>query len=478
MSIYIYRNNQQTGPFEEHAVLAWLRGGQLSGEDLACRAGENNWRPLKALFPMTHNVQPVRPTAQAQSHTPPRDESPQNKKGGGAKVLLFVLLGVGGVLLFGGVGIFMLIGSLAGGKTAPRDLTSNSSNVSNSGNLTSTLNEPRFKAMQDKADELVKLSPPVNLNPNALIRGKVAVVENGVTGRAEVQGFDAYNKEFNELDLNDYGLTRQRMATKPDEIDTLIQVLCQKGKSVGFYTSGKSSIAGAFANVCTVSIIDYRVPAVIAQKIFTNDKPNKEITTHRSASEHVLPAPAEIKDYAKSFPLEKLAASATEANVSRVGLPKFKAFVETAPELGRVLLPVSLSASPAVKGKVAVVEISDSGQFALKGFDFKGEDYVTYGTFGIEKERLAVRTDEIDTLIRVVCDKGDRITSTKGVAVYANKCQVSLVDFKASTVVAQKTFENRLWDREDFDAELYKDGYVVLMPFQEIEDYLKALPTS
>ena len=190
-------------------------------------------------------------------------------------------------------------------------------------------------------------------------------------------------------------------------------------------------------------------------------------------------APPEIKEYARSFPLEKLDASSTAGDVSRGGLPKFKAFMDTAPELGRVLLPVNLSASPTIKGKLAVVEI-DGGQFELKGFDFKGEDYATYGTFGISKEKLAARTDEIDTLIRVICNKGDRISSMKGVAVYANKCQVSLVDFKASTVVAQKTFENRQWDREDedFDPELYRNGYVVLSPSQEIENYIKTLPTS
>jgi hypothetical protein len=68
----------------------------------------------------------------------------------------------------------------------------------------------------------------------------------------------------------------------------------------------------------------------------------------------------------------------------------------------------------------------------------------------------------------------------KGVAVYANKCQVSPVDFEASTVVAQKTFENRQGAREDedFDTELYRNGYVVHSPSQEIEDYIKTLPTS
>jgi hypothetical protein len=50
MSIYVYKNNQQVGPFEETAVLLWLNSGQLSGEDLACRTGANNWQPLKTLF--------------------------------------------------------------------------------------------------------------------------------------------------------------------------------------------------------------------------------------------------------------------------------------------------------------------------------------------------------------------------------------------------------------------------------------------
>ncbi len=474
MSIYIIRNNQQTGPFEEHAVLARLRNGQLSGEDLACRTGESNWQPLKTLFPMTNNAQPVQAVAQGRVDTPTGNVSPQSKKGGGAKILLFVLLGIGGVLLFGVIGVVVLIRSSVGNKTDSKGSSRNSSTPNSN---SSTSNEPRFKAMQDKAAELVKLSPPVNLNQNAIIKGKVAIVENGLSGRAEAKGFDPYKKEFNQLDLHDYGLTEHRMAAKPDEIDTLIQILCEKGKSVAFYRSG-NSVTEAFANVCKVSIIDYRQPVVIAQKTFTNDKPEKEIRTY-SNREYVLGAPREIKEYAKSFPLEKLSASSTEPNVARSGLPKFKAFMDTAPELGRVLLPVNLSASPTIRGKVAVVEI-DGGQFELKGFDYKGEDYSTYGTFGISKEKLATRTDEIDTLIKVICNKGDRIGSIKGVAVYANKCQVSLVDFKASTVVAQKTFENRQWDKEDedFDSELYRNGYVVLSPSQEIENYIKTLPTS
>lgn len=51
MSIYISKNNQQQGPFEEAAVLEWLRTGQLSPNDLACRTGSNEWQRLEVLFP-------------------------------------------------------------------------------------------------------------------------------------------------------------------------------------------------------------------------------------------------------------------------------------------------------------------------------------------------------------------------------------------------------------------------------------------
>ena len=50
MSIYIHKNNQQLGPFEEMAVLAWLKNGQLSGEDFGCPTGTKEWQKLKTLF--------------------------------------------------------------------------------------------------------------------------------------------------------------------------------------------------------------------------------------------------------------------------------------------------------------------------------------------------------------------------------------------------------------------------------------------
>lgn len=52
MRFYIYKNNQQFGPYEESAVVEWLRNGQCSPSDLAIREGMNEWQPLGTLVQM------------------------------------------------------------------------------------------------------------------------------------------------------------------------------------------------------------------------------------------------------------------------------------------------------------------------------------------------------------------------------------------------------------------------------------------
>ena len=49
--IYIYKNNLQSGPYEEHLVLDQLRNGMLQPDDLAVRTGDSNWQPLRIMFP-------------------------------------------------------------------------------------------------------------------------------------------------------------------------------------------------------------------------------------------------------------------------------------------------------------------------------------------------------------------------------------------------------------------------------------------
>ncbi len=96
MSVYIFKNNQQSGPFEENAILDWLKNGQLSIEDLACRKGANEWQKLKALFPSAASAEaPVLPASKTAGEKV--EETPVCRKTmfqkivfGGIIVLLFL----------------------------------------------------------------------------------------------------------------------------------------------------------------------------------------------------------------------------------------------------------------------------------------------------------------------------------------------------------------------------------------------------
>ena len=69
MSIYISKNNQQIGPFEESKVLEMLGSGQVSPDDFAIRQGGSQWQKLGELFPSA--------AGQAGTHPPfPRHVSP------------------------------------------------------------------------------------------------------------------------------------------------------------------------------------------------------------------------------------------------------------------------------------------------------------------------------------------------------------------------------------------------------------------
>jgi hypothetical protein len=56
MQLYIYKNNQQYGPYQEQAVISWLQNGHLSFDDLACTFGMNKWSPLYRLLKPQHNA--------------------------------------------------------------------------------------------------------------------------------------------------------------------------------------------------------------------------------------------------------------------------------------------------------------------------------------------------------------------------------------------------------------------------------------
>ena len=51
MSIYVSKDRQQLGPYEDSIIIEQLRNGMLSPNYLGIRQGESSWRPLSELFP-------------------------------------------------------------------------------------------------------------------------------------------------------------------------------------------------------------------------------------------------------------------------------------------------------------------------------------------------------------------------------------------------------------------------------------------
>ena len=72
MPIYIHKNNQQSGPYEEHVVLDQLRNGFLQPDDMAIRQGDSQWQPLRTMFPGVERTSstPAPPVYAAAAGTP------------------------------------------------------------------------------------------------------------------------------------------------------------------------------------------------------------------------------------------------------------------------------------------------------------------------------------------------------------------------------------------------------------------------
>jgi hypothetical protein len=101
MSIYISKNNQQTGPFEESKVLEMLGNGQLSPDDFAIRQGAAEWQKLGQLFPAAGRRADNQPQFTPPLGQPPAAQAAPKKSRKG--------------LLLGGCGGFILLAFLVAG---------------------------------------------------------------------------------------------------------------------------------------------------------------------------------------------------------------------------------------------------------------------------------------------------------------------------------------------------------------------------
>ncbi len=471
MQIYINKNGQQHGPFDEAKILEMLRKGQLSPNDFGIKDGQQNWQKLGEMFPQpkqTANIPPInKPNVQVNQQVM---QTPKKS----SKGLMFGLLGCGGLILLSVIG---LLGFYAIGNKSSNDVTANK--TSNSNTKTAVPIPTDFTAMKDKAEDLAKLSPAVKLDSTAKIKGKVAWVEKGKFD-AKMDFFDVYYKEISEANVKSYGLTKESVAYKPEDIDTLIQTICTKGKVIGHYEKGVTG----YANNCKVSLIDYKNNLIFAQKTFTNSKPDKTISSvYAGSKEFIVITPfVEIQSYIKSFVPEKV-------EVSAENLPNIEdsvEFAKSAEKFDKLSFPVKLDGNAKIKGKVAIIDKSSVSTPYLTGVESDGKISeplpnsigLTKEGFGIADNQIALKTSEIETLIQVSCKRGSLITKVKGISVFSNVCEVNVVDYKAMATVAQKTFEGKKYDAATYsDPSMYDDKTdEVNFPREEIYEYIKQFP--
>lgn len=103
MPIYINKNGQQSGPYEDHIVIDQLRSGVLSPDDMAIRHGDASWQRLADMFPgvgvaNAPDPSPIGVSGAAVGQV--ASAAPAAKKGGCLKGgligvgILFLLLGI------------------------------------------------------------------------------------------------------------------------------------------------------------------------------------------------------------------------------------------------------------------------------------------------------------------------------------------------------------------------------------------------
>jgi hypothetical protein len=475
MKMFINKNGQQHGPFDEAKVLEMLRNGQLSPNDFGIKDGRQTWQKLGEVFPQpkqTANVPPIiKPNVQVNQQVTP---APQ--KSGSSKGLMFGLIGCGGLIVLSVVG---LIGYFAFANKSSSDLTANKS--SNSNTKTAAPIPTDFSSMKDKAAELAKLSPPLKLDPKAKIKGKVAIVVESAYG-TKFEGFGSGYKELYDAEFTAYGLTKEMMAYKPDEIDVLIQKVCTKGKVIGHYEEGVTG----YANNCKISLIDFKNKTVFAQKIISNSKPEASVSTvYKSSKEYISLEPVvDISKYIKSFVPEKVEISSA-AELPDIDQPVTLA--NSADKFARLSFPLKPDSNAKIKGKVTIIDKSSISTAYVTGLDremgklsepMPSSIILTKEGLGIADNQIALKTSEIDTLIQVNCKRGNLITKVKGISVFSNVCEVNIIDYKAIATIAQKTFEGKKVDNDRYsDSSMYDDKTdEVSFPREEIYEFIKQFP--
>jgi GYF domain 2 len=442
MQIYINKNGQQLGPFEESKVAEMLQNRQLSPNDLGIRRGEKEWQNLGAIFP---NVKPSISFPNTQNAPTVNIQPPVQKKSSGLK---FGLIGCGGLLLLGFIGLIGL--SVFRGK---KDSSVNNVNVANSNtaavnsNTTAVNSSPtkptpdaaKQKELASKDEEFLKMTFPLKPNANPLIKGKVHIVQSNESTDYEEDSDYEYETSFD--------LAAERFAESVEEIDTLIQIICKKGAYYGTYDSGGKG----YTNNCKVTITDFKGKVSITQKTLTNGlrKALVKSSDFDSNNIYINARPStQIYKYLSVIPIDKPITLEEE-------------------ELHRLNFSKKLDAEAKIKGKAKITAkypfLDDEPEFKFFTVD------------ELTSERDAKNLDELDTLIQIDCQRGSIIGKKKKTTFYSNKCTVNLIDYKNSVIFAQKVIENKKLDGSSEGDDYEPNSEVLDFPEDEIKSFLKTM---
>jgi hypothetical protein len=130
-------------------------------------------------------------------------------------------------------------------------------------------------------EKISAISPPVKIASAPYLKGKTAVLSTGTFS-------DGVTTE-------EYIKDSERQANTMEEVGSIVKVECAKGSNIGQYLVKEKNIKiPAYSSVCKATIIDNTIPAVIAQKTFTNSKLTETTTVNVDKN-------GKLYDYDKEF---------------------------------------------------------------------------------------------------------------------------------------------------------------------------------
>ncbi|HEX8246606.1 MAG TPA: hypothetical protein VF599_00350 [Pyrinomonadaceae bacterium] len=131
-------------------------------------------------------------------------------------------------------------------------------------------------------EKISAISPPVKTASAPYLKGKTTVVVSGTTYSDGVK-------------TEEYIQDSEQQANLMEEVGSIVKVECTKGSLIGQYLVKEKNIKiPAYSSVCKAMIIDNSIPAVIAQKSFTNSLLMDNTTVN-------VDKDGKLKDYDKEY---------------------------------------------------------------------------------------------------------------------------------------------------------------------------------